>query len=286
MQAIAPLGKRWPEVSRRQRGVSKNAVTHGINSLSPVAGGESQEDWEAFYQGCLDSFHPSGTVEEELTRELVMLMWRKRRIIRAENSSIDALYDAIDDPDSYPAEAPDISPAKTSSLYGDIPAGVSVLNALRSSESDAELIDADWLNAIELVGDFAGPAQCVYPKEPWTKASFIKFVTKVADSYESSYEDFIDDALAGVDEHFESLERRAQEHRAEVEHRDAQIRRLRKELERAAILPTAAMEARLQRAEAHLGRRFQKVLDHLELLQRTRSGDEMPPPFRLQVTDQ
>jgi hypothetical protein len=48
-------GKRsGPKTAAGKRAVSQNATTHGITSLSPVAGGEDAAEWEEFKKGWHD----------------------------------------------------------------------------------------------------------------------------------------------------------------------------------------------------------------------------------------
>jgi len=51
-----------------------------------------------------------------------------------------------------------------------------------------------------------------------------------------------------------------------------------------ALLPPQVLD-QIIRAEAHFDRRFNKTLNQLELLQRMRSGDRVPAPVRIEVTE-
>jgi hypothetical protein len=72
---------------------SKNSIRHGINSLDPVAAGESLEDWLEFHKGMERCLSPVGTLEIELVFILALLLWRRRRIIAAEVGSIDLQHE-------------------------------------------------------------------------------------------------------------------------------------------------------------------------------------------------
>ena len=110
MEPADPLGgERFPGTNVRGRGggpqtasgkenSSKNAVIHGINSNSPVAGGELEEDWVAFSDGVLADLRPVGVLQTEIATEIASLLWRKRRVRRAEVGYINSLYEAIDLP--------------------------------------------------------------------------------------------------------------------------------------------------------------------------------------------
>ncbi len=293
-------GSGGPKTAEGKKKVSQNAVTFGIHSLSPVAGGESEEEWVAFYQGCRETFQPRGMILEELVSELSMIMWRKRRIIRAENASINAQYDAIDDPASYPSPTDDDVSApevETEDNPDWMMPGIRTLEALQSPEVDWDVIESDWECALEVLRYFEGGEDFLLTGEPWTPALFVEHVKKVAEPNDETYQELLSSVLEKARDHLGEVERRTRADRAEVERRArdarAEVARraseamtLRKHLERAAILPAPATEERLQRAEAHLGRRFAQVLSQIELLQRACSDEDVPPPLRIQVTEQ
>jgi len=286
-------GNGGPKTAEGKKKVSHNAVTFGIHSLSPVAGGESEEDWVTFYQGCRETFQPTGTVLEELVLELSMIMWRKRCIIRAESASINALYDAIDDPASYPSPPDDDdsgTEVETENNSDWMMPGIRTLEALQSPEVDWDVIDPDWECALEVLREFGGGEDFLLTGEPWTPALFVEHMKKVSEPDDETYEELLSWLLKEARDHLGEVERRTRADRAEVERRSrdarAEVETLRKHLERIAILPAPQTEERLQRAEAHLGRRFAQVLSQIELLQRACSGEDLPAPLRIQVTEQ
>ena len=271
--------------------VSQNAVTHGIHSPDPVAGGESEADWDAFYQGFCETFRPVGVPEEETVREMAMTKWRLRRVIKAETADMNARFDAIDDPTSYPGPSEEDSLPYFGPNRSVVERGVEVLEALRSPDGDFDLIDPDWDAALALIeltmglDDEDDEDDEELPEEGFTKDSFLDYLTRAARSHKSMAEQWIAETLEEVPDYIDAMERHAAAQAEKVALAELERQRLRRYLERAALLPSPEMEARLWRAEAHLDRRFAKLLSQLELLQRMRTGQDVPPPVRLEIHD-
>ena len=281
-------GSGGPKTTRGKRAVAKNAIKHGFYTLSPAAGGESEDDWWAFHQGFCETFRPVGVVQEDLVRELATIRWCLRRVIRAEAADIDARHAAINDLASHPPRpAPPPPPAPPAGMtWEEVENGLRLLEALQSVDSDVQTTNPDWQSAIDLTGGFVCPADFLEPTEPWTRDSFIEFATKVADTCEMTYEQFIRETLIEVGDFLDSIHQQEAAHVAEIERYEAQCERTRDRLRREAILPSTLVEDRIQRTQAHLDRRFAKTLDQLELIQRATSGDELPPPVRIVITDE
>jgi hypothetical protein len=210
-------GSGGPKTAQGKKKVSQNAVTFGIHSLSPVAGGESEEEWVTFYQECRETFQPRGTILEELVLELCMIMWRKRRIIRAENASINAQYDAIDDPASYPSPTDGDVPTPEVQTKNDsdwMMPGIKTLEALQSPELDLDVIKPDWESALEVLNYFAVAEDFLPTGEPWTPALFVEHMKKVAEPDEETYEEFLSWLLKDARDHLGEVERRTRADRA------------------------------------------------------------------------
>ncbi len=91
-----------PKTAVGKAKVSRNAVKHGITSPSPVIPRmESEEEWQAFRSGILESLEPEGRLEAVLGR-LAELLWRFGRVIRYE-AAVTAKcveFDGVDAPDA------------------------------------------------------------------------------------------------------------------------------------------------------------------------------------------
>ena len=72
--------------------MSRNAITHGILAREVVitAGDreESLEEFRALVEGLVNSYRPVGVVEEALVQMIATALWRKARVLRAENGEI------------------------------------------------------------------------------------------------------------------------------------------------------------------------------------------------------
>jgi hypothetical protein len=81
-----------PKTMRGKRTVSHNAITHGILAREVVItagdGEESQEEFDALIEGLETSYQPVGVVEEALVQVIGTALWRKARVLRAENGEI------------------------------------------------------------------------------------------------------------------------------------------------------------------------------------------------------
>ena len=122
--------------------------------------------------------------------------------------------------------------------------------------------------------------------EPWTGASILQIVDRCAEFRGLTREDFLKKALSVLSLKLFDRDQRALWELAGID-RDAEEReRRRQHRQHLAVLPDPEMQERVQRAEAHLDRRYSKLASQLEQLQRMRSGDGMPPPVRLEVTAQ
>ena len=110
----APRGGRPRKQSRRGKGggpktaagkavVSRNAVKHGITSASPVIPGmESDEEWQAYRSGIIESLEPEGRLETVLAVRIAELLWRFDRVIRYE-AAVTAKgveFEGVDAPDA------------------------------------------------------------------------------------------------------------------------------------------------------------------------------------------
>ena len=88
-----------PKTERGKRIVSRNAIKHGFLAREVViTDGDGQERLEDFYallKSLLASYEPVGIVEESLVQTIGAALWRKARVIRAENGEIRQQLDAL-----------------------------------------------------------------------------------------------------------------------------------------------------------------------------------------------
>ncbi|HEV8575346.1 MAG TPA: hypothetical protein VGR43_11635, partial [Dehalococcoidia bacterium] len=81
---------RGPNTQRGKAASSRNAVTHGISSDSPLVPGESPPEWQRHLTGIRDSLQPANYLMEELALLIALGLWRRRRIDRYEVEAVTA----------------------------------------------------------------------------------------------------------------------------------------------------------------------------------------------------
>ena len=74
--------------SGSRRRSSRNSVRHGLRSLTIVIPGlEEEADWDKFLRGVIKALKPVGAMEYALAERAASLMWRLRRVPRAERDA-------------------------------------------------------------------------------------------------------------------------------------------------------------------------------------------------------
>ncbi|NTV51280.1 MAG: hypothetical protein HGA69_00385 [Desulfobulbaceae bacterium] len=86
--------------------VRYNALSHGVLSKLAVLPHEDVNDFENLREALVIEHQPSGPTELHLVEDLAVIMWRKRRILLAENAKINkALHGIIACSTSKPAKS-------------------------------------------------------------------------------------------------------------------------------------------------------------------------------------
>lgn len=65
-----------------------NALTHGITAQSLILPGETYDDWEEHLHVICQSCHPDNELERALATRIAEILWRLRRVVRAETDMI------------------------------------------------------------------------------------------------------------------------------------------------------------------------------------------------------
>ena len=87
---IVHTGPTGPRTLRGKNKVRRNATKHGIFSEAILKGRESRSEYQALLAGLTENFQPEGTMEELLVQKLCTLLWRQRRLLRAECAAIES----------------------------------------------------------------------------------------------------------------------------------------------------------------------------------------------------
>ncbi len=86
---IVHTGPTGPRTLRGKSKVRRNATKHGIFSETILKGRESRSEYQALLAGLTENFQAEGTMEELLVQKLCTLLWRQRRLLRAECAEIE-----------------------------------------------------------------------------------------------------------------------------------------------------------------------------------------------------
>lgn len=128
--------------------VRYNAMTHGILSKLVVLPHEEHDEFERLRDALIEEHQPSGPTEMHLVEELAAIMWRKRRVLLAENAHInDGLRYVVDCSKPAKSAAPFISgmpdkPMDWQDLMQATPEQVS--QSQREREEYGHLLDQVW----------------------------------------------------------------------------------------------------------------------------------------------
>ena len=269
-----------PQTEAGKRAVSQNATTHGITSPSPVAGGEDATEWERFKRGWHDYFKPVGVPEEEIVDFLAITSWRRRRIIRREVALMDARYEAMEDgaQSNTLSHGWAMGERELDSTGCDVDTGTELLQILDTLDANTKLDPEAAKSAFGLLF-FCGPLDFRELPErreessTATAGSFREWISIQAAAEQMTYLEVVQSALQGGERILDGRARR----------REA-AERCRLARERAALMPSVQEMDSLVRHEAHFDRSFARGLSQLEMLQRLRNGEQLPPPERVEVT--
>ena len=77
-----------PPSATGYQAVRFNALKHGILSRYTVLSHESHADYESLANSLMAEHLPAGATEQHLVEELASIIWRKRRVLQAEGSTI------------------------------------------------------------------------------------------------------------------------------------------------------------------------------------------------------
>lgn len=92
LSALAAGDTPSPPVARQKSqpyGVVRfNAIRHGVLSPYTVLSHENHADYESLVNSLMDEHLPAGATEQHLIEELASVIWRKRRVLQAEDATI------------------------------------------------------------------------------------------------------------------------------------------------------------------------------------------------------
>jgi hypothetical protein len=76
---------------------ARNATRHGLTAAATVLPHvETAADWEAHRAAAVASLAPAGYLEQELADRVALLLWRLRRVARAERESVALRQESVE----------------------------------------------------------------------------------------------------------------------------------------------------------------------------------------------
>ena len=249
---------------------SRNSITSGLTSASPVAGGETEEEWETFIQGCREDLHPVGVLEEALVANIAMDLWRKRRIQRYETGIVRTRFEAI-----HAEPPPPLDEQSFSDNGVDLEVAINLLHGLDGLTDSSRLGLERAVDAVIIIVVLgchnSYPDWLRLPGEDWTVGDLRRWITALADHLGSTPRNLVSDTIKETHRILDRKRKRliAQEQR-----------------ERLALMPDANNLGLILRYEAARDRSLHRNLSDLEVLQRARTGEPLPPPIRVEVSEQ
>jgi hypothetical protein len=300
-----------PKTARGKRTVARNAIKHGLLAREVVItegdGKESMEKFDLLVTRLSNHYLPVDVIEESLVETIAVCLWRKARVIRAENGDIRkqgdtiAVERALRDSDKAnlavmiselelyrfgnPADAKAslrermvASQDRQCTLRGHR-SGLAFLCALlEQAKSEiasdgymSERIREDiFLAFCYWAYSFATACLCDGPTEVKVKdGASQNVVVKLTEEERAKFVAFIDNQLEKLSV-FKAyaLTREKLEREAEA---------------RSFSLPPADANDKLLRYETHLDRQLHRAMDQLERLQRQRRGENLPAPININL---
>jgi hypothetical protein len=248
-----------------------NATRHGILSNETVIlggeGGENAELFEGLREGLHKSLTPVGELENLLVDELVLLTWRRRRVVRFETAAIRENTDRLLEK-RHPQPRRNVSQTRETDhvdAEDALAEYIGIIQAVRDRpEPDDSVVVASWVPLFEFVDEeFDSPIETALELSggwhevlEFSNADVIKLIRVVVENAEIDLPDFWAKYEANLDSRIVELATRVAS-RAEATSYDLQV----------ASLPSNPAMEKVQRYEAHLSRLFYRALNELQYLQ-------------------
>ena len=117
--------KRGPRSRAGKAAVALNHLKHGLDAAQIALPSEDRDDWSRFHDDVLARFEPDGAIELGLASRIAEMLWRLRRVARAEQQSISVAQTRRDalaqDPARLPPDsAPVAEQPAALGFYGDV----------------------------------------------------------------------------------------------------------------------------------------------------------------------
>ena len=276
-----------PRTAAGKQRRSRNALKNGIFSKCLILESESRGEYQLLLDGVRKDLQPEGTVESALVESIAFLLWRKRRLLQAENAEISKVrfFTTLDAYETQEAELWDryragetaggmLRPSSNPHLVRE---AIEILTMYRDLIKNSGF-DTDMSPFLlkKLYGlDHDGEA-------PWGIYRKFLAVSKLAIAAQNKNEPGVVDTLKNEMIRLFNIELEWLEHQ---ELRTRALHERKGHFETlAALIPQPAAMDRVVRYETHLSRQFDRLLNQLERVQRMRRGQSPPPTLNVNVS--
>jgi hypothetical protein len=253
-----------------------NAIKHGILSeavlITKGGGQERKEIYQALCNGLRDYFQPQGAMEDTLVEQIMVTLWRKRRVLRYElgclRKQLDECRKTVEEPEEDADDYPHVPKTARERL-------AAAKKRLAGHQEEKGYLQEGY----DILSD--------EEVEKWVD-SYFRLAEKRGIEAEEPHQ--VRDKLKAEGLTEEQIRRALTEvHQAEIEKAEAEIKELEPqaalELEREALLASLPEHGwqldKIIRYEASLDRQLYKAINQLERLQRRRKGEDLPAPVVL-----
>jgi hypothetical protein len=274
-----------PRTAQGKKRSKLNALKHGLFSKAVLLEKESQTEYSSLLNGLLDDLQPEGKLESVLVENLAALLWRKRRLLQAENADVseNITFTEIDSMWKRSVEAWEGSRAAIASggllKYCNNPLAVREARELLEGFR-AIVVRLGFKENCRLLKKLYGQDQDGETPYGFSLhyelfAGLIRLAEEKDDTSDNA--ELREGMVALIDAEIERL--------ADLEKALETIEQGRARYKTsAAVIPGQQSSDRLVRYEAHLSREIDRVLNRLERLQRIRKGHPLPPQLDVNIT--
>jgi hypothetical protein len=303
-----------PKTERGKRTVSRNAIKHGILAREVVItsgdGKESLKEFHALIDRLSNHYEPVGVIEENLVQIIGNTLWKKARVVRAENGEIrrqldtlrmDRAQEHLDKGNlevatlrlglySYTSRNRADQKVPTRDRYSTVQATQRNLREYAQGRAYLAMLLKLAKSEIQSVGYISeqirkkiSSAFCLW--DYIFEVVCNEVVPPPAGTKDQQSDKGVDQrneakralAIAIIDDRLEELELfEKQALTREKLALEADARRF--------SLPSADATGKILRYEAQLDRLFHRAMDQLERLQRRRRGENVPPPLNVNLS--
>jgi hypothetical protein len=277
--STGPRSEEGKSASRR------NAIKHGLLARQVVARGylhqESPDEFKTLCREYRESLAPVGPLEEMLVGQIIMVVWRLRRVRMAEAAEVatnvdDAWWNPRRPPweigNGYKGNALDSSLGKYGSTVKGIEFVIECLQELRAAvETSGEFTEAKLKELRHYVSEPNEIVRQLAALREWLKSNPENLAP---DELRARH---LKDVLDYLDEQIAEFEEMIGERQQQIDAEDAMRRAV-------AMLPNGEVLDKIVRYESALQRQLYRSMNQLERLQRRRLGENVPPPVVMDVS--